>query len=1325
MRQLLLLCAIYLTLPLAGIAATDYYVDNTNPSASDSNAGTNPSLPWRTIGKAANTLVAGDKVTVLAGGSYDERVVPTNSGTAVNAITYNAGPGIMPKVRGFSLSGRSYITIKGFEITNTGFSSDVNNPAIFVTGTTGVKILNNYIHDTILQGIRSNPNVNGAKSINLHIQGNTLAYIGPSGARENMIQIWGDGTLIEGNELSHGEDYIRVYGNHIVVRNNTMHNSVESETQGGHIDAVQSHCAGTNPAPEAANFLLLEGNYHRDNPDFNSHFAVINATNTCGGTKTVIVRHNAIVNLGGASAYISDTASNFGDHHKFYNNTMVNGNIAQTPKTSSTAVDLRGISSASVINNIFVDAVRTTNSPGVYVLDNTGTGTTDYNFAYTTSGTISWGNPINTEPHRILNQNPLFVSSTDFRLQPGSPARAAGGPLTTVHSSDTGTGTSLAVTDAHFFQDGWAGTTPDWIAIGNSSNIVQISSIDYNTNTIALAQSVTRSAGQPVWLYMNSSGSRVLYSSSPDMGAFPSGGPDTAPPVPGNSGAITTSDVDGTSFALHWTKGTDNGSFPFELAYEVRLSTSNNIGTVVDAETNGTVVQAYTSDISSFTVTGRNPLTTYYATVIVKDEAGNKAVYATVSVTTPLMVSPVTLPYAILGTAYSQTITASGGVGPYTFTVVSGSLPAGFTLNSSTGALTGTPGTAGSAIFSVRATDSLGSTGQRTYVLEVTSEVSGTITQTILGTSFDSTPIPGFAGRFTINVSFQNQGESIGGPMFFKITQLAKIGTDQQPSQPNKLLSADNQDGVVGDIQSISTDTLSTGQSASSTFLVGLGSRQTFRISVALFAVPLVSLMTADTAGLKAADAVPPGSRLLKTFDFEVTEAALNAMSSRAKIDPLASDNVGVITGPGAQSRAAVAIDPVLPRRMAVAANDSSGNVVVKTSEDGGTTWHSETMSRSANGLDFFNAQGPSIAYDSNGILSVVYVLSNLNDAANALVISESIDGINFNPPYAISFHPAAENVFDSRPVVAISRHGRYVAWENFGSAIHIVRSEEGGLFGAPVTVVSGSQVSAPTIAIGKSAVHVGWNEWGFNSAPPFRTGGRLLMASSLHAPQLSFGSTMEIARTGIGFASPGIPALPVPPFGVSPNLTLGVDPAREHILYAAFADRGDGIDIRFARSMDWGNRWSVVSVKGGAAAGDQFSPGMDVDSTGDVYISFYDSLVPGSTKAHVFVSRFSDRQSPPSLPDKQLTFPAIQAGPRGRSRNTSSFAYQQITTVSVDESRSNLGSEIATNLGDRTAIAVSTGSVRAGGLRLIVAWTDTRQRTEDIYFNILSVRQW
>jgi len=70
-----------------------------------------------------------------------------------------------------------------------------------------------------------------------------------------------------------------------------------------------------------------------------------------------------------------------------------------------------------------------------------------------------------------------------------------------------------------------------------------------------------------------------------------------------------------------------------------------------------------------------------------------------------LAVSTVALTAGAVGTAFSQTLSATGGTAPYTWAVATGALPAGMNL-SAAGVISGTPTTAGTASFTVRVTDS-------------------------------------------------------------------------------------------------------------------------------------------------------------------------------------------------------------------------------------------------------------------------------------------------------------------------------------------------------------------------------------------------------------------------------------------------------------------------------------------------------------------------------------------------------------------------------------------------------------------------------------------
>jgi type VI secretion system secreted protein VgrG len=85
-------------------------------------------------------------------------------------------------------------------------------------------------------------------------------------------------------------------------------------------------------------------------------------------------------------------------------------------------------------------------------------------------------------------------------------------------------------------------------------------------------------------------------------------------------------------------------------------------------------------------------------------------------------VTPSTLPNGTVGLAYSQQLGGTGGTAPYAFGVSSGTLPAGLTLTPA-GLLAGTPTTAGTSTFTLRAIDSAACFGTRGYTVSITTAV--------------------------------------------------------------------------------------------------------------------------------------------------------------------------------------------------------------------------------------------------------------------------------------------------------------------------------------------------------------------------------------------------------------------------------------------------------------------------------------------------------------------------------------------------------------------------------------------------------------------------
>jgi hypothetical protein len=71
---------------------------------------------------------------------------------------------------------------------------------------------------------------------------------------------------------------------------------------------------------------------------------------------------------------------------------------------------------------------------------------------------------------------------------------------------------------------------------------------------------------------------------------------------------------------------------------------------------------------------------------------------------TPLAITTTSLAGGMVGSAYSATLAATGGTPPYVWSISGGALPAGLALASGTGAITGTPTSAGTSNFTVQVT---------------------------------------------------------------------------------------------------------------------------------------------------------------------------------------------------------------------------------------------------------------------------------------------------------------------------------------------------------------------------------------------------------------------------------------------------------------------------------------------------------------------------------------------------------------------------------------------------------------------------------------------
>ena len=104
-------------------------------------------------------------------------------------------------------------------------------------------------------------------------------------------------------------------------------------------------------------------------------------------------------------------------------------------------------------------------------------------------------------------------------------------------------------------------------------------------------------------------------------------------------------------------------------------------------------------------LTGLFPGTTYYVRL---DTTGGtvttpgQTLSLTTTPTAPLKITTASLAAGTVHAHYAHSLAGTGGLKPYTWTITKGKLPAGLTLNRTTGAISGTPTAKGTSTFTVK-----------------------------------------------------------------------------------------------------------------------------------------------------------------------------------------------------------------------------------------------------------------------------------------------------------------------------------------------------------------------------------------------------------------------------------------------------------------------------------------------------------------------------------------------------------------------------------------------------------------------------------------------
>jgi hypothetical protein len=158
------------------------------------------------------------------------------------------------------------------------------------------------------------------------------------------------------------------------------------------------------------------------------------------------------------------------------------------------------------------------------------------------------------------------------------------------------------------------------------------------------------------------------------------------------------------------------------LPYTTKLDATGGLSPYTWSLDSGALPDGLTMQ-SDGTISGRaTTVGTVAFTVRVKDSIGTSSTKSLFIIVTlpppPLVIQTVQLPETSAERSYTQTLQATGGVPPYTWSLVSGSLGQGLNLSAS-GVISGTPVSPGTAVFVVRVTDSAQQTVSRTLAITI------------------------------------------------------------------------------------------------------------------------------------------------------------------------------------------------------------------------------------------------------------------------------------------------------------------------------------------------------------------------------------------------------------------------------------------------------------------------------------------------------------------------------------------------------------------------------------------------------------------------------
>ncbi len=485
-----------------------------------------------------------------------------------------------------------------------------------------------------------------------------------------------------------------------------------------------------------------------------------------------------------------------------------------------------------------------------------------------------------------------------------------------------------------------------------------------------------------------------------------------------------------------------------------------------------------------------------------------------------ITVAPATVPSATVGAAYSQTLSASGGTGPYTF-AATGSLPPGLTLGAG-GTLSGTPTTAGDFSFTATATDADSFTGNQAYTVHVTAIVPAAPT----GASAT-------AGDTQASVSFAAPTDTGGAPISaYTVTSNPGGFTGTGAASPITVTGLTN--GIAYTFTVTATNTAGTGPASSPSNAVTPKGAQTIT-----FSNPgTQNFGTTPTLTATASSGLTPTFSSQTTGVCTITSGgALTFLS--AGTCTIAADQAGngsYLAAPTVtQSFTVAAVVPGAPTiGTAIAGNAQATVSFTAPVSSGGAAITSYTVTSSPGGFTGTGAASPITVTGLTNGTAYTFTVTATNSAGtgSASAASNSVTPLGTQ---TITFNnPGSQNFGTSPQMVASASSGLTVSFSSTTSAVCTVTSAGVLTTVSPGTCTiqadqAGNGAYQPAPAVTQSfAIVVPGGAVSFSTASPLpgataETAYSQTITASGGATPYTFSLVGGSLPTGVTFSSSGV----------------------------------------------------------------------------------------------------------------------------------------------------------------------------------------------------------